>query len=319
VTENAGVTAESEAAARGEAARAARASYGRLLAILARSTGDLELAEDCLGDAFTRALESWPRTGVPRNPEAWLLTAARNGITDVRRSAAYRNAVALEGAPRDVVATIDALDPDAIPDERLALLFVCAHPAIEPTVRTPLMLQTVLGFEAAPIARAFAVRPAAMAQRLVRAKRRIRDARIRFVVPERSRLGERLPPVLEAIYGAYAIDWQITGGRTIHESLVFEAHYLAPTLAQLLPDEPEVLGLAALISLSLARHAARGGAEEYVPLDEQDARQWDRLLSAPGARAGSDRQVSTGSGDPVGALLGRERLARIAAIVRGAH
>ena len=179
---------------------------------------------------------------------------------------------------------MNEIDPDAIPDRRLALLFVCAHPAIDPTVRTPLMLQTVLGFDADDIGRAFLVPPATMAQRLVRAKRRIRDARIPFAIPDRAQMPERLTPVLEAIYGAYAIDFSLVAGTAERESLSAEAHFLATTLAELLPNEPEALGLAALISLSLARRDARGGADEFVPLDEQDPLRWDSELIALGER-----------------------------------
>jgi RNA polymerase sigma-70 factor (ECF subfamily) len=146
------------------------------------------------------------------------------------------------------------------------------------------MLQAVLGFEAERIARAFAMPPATMAQRLVRAKRRIRDARIPFVVPERGQMAERLTPVLEAIYGAYAIDFTLVAGIEPRGSLGDESHYLATSLAELLPDEPEALGLAALISLSLARRPARGTAEEFVPLDDQDPSLWDRELVTLGER-----------------------------------
>jgi RNA polymerase sigma-70 factor (ECF subfamily) len=266
----------------------ARASYGRLLAILAAKDGDIESAEDCLAAAFAQALSTWPRTGVPDNPEAWILTVARNRRQDVRRSAAYQLTDSIDDVSRagalSAVSTMNEIDPDAIPDRRLALLFVCAHPAIDPAVRTPLMLQTVLGFDADDIGRAFLVPPAAMAQRLVRAKRRIRDARIPFAIPDRAQVPGRLTPVLEAIYGAYAIDFSLVAGTAERESLSGEAHFLATTLAELLPDEPEALGLAALISLSLARHDARGSAEDFVPLDEQDPSRWDSALIALGER-----------------------------------
>jgi RNA polymerase sigma-70 factor (ECF subfamily) len=275
-------TGRPDASVRAVAEHAARTSYGRLLAILAAPTGDIELAEDCLGEAFERALTTWPKRGIPRNPEGWLLTVARNRRRDALKSADTRATVPIEG--RELGSIPEDLDPDAIPDRRLGLLFVCAHPAIAPEVRSPLMLQTVLGFDARRIAEAFVVAPAAMAQRLVRAKRRIRDARIPFSVPERSRLPERLPPVLEAIYGAYAMDWNLVSGTTLRESLAFEAHYLAVTLADLLGDEPEAHGLAALISLSLARLDARGAPGDFVPLDEQDPTTWDRRLIALGER-----------------------------------
>jgi predicted RNA polymerase sigma factor len=175
-------------------------------------------------------------------------------------------------------------DADDIPDRRLALLFVCAHPAIDAAVRTPLMLQAVLGYDAEQVARAFAMPATTMAQRLVRAKRRIRDARIPFLIPERDQMSARLPPVLEAIYGAYAIDFALVAGPEPRESLAAESHYLATTLAELLSNEPEALGLAALISLSLARRPARELCDDFVPLEEQDTSRWNADLIALGER-----------------------------------
>ncbi|MGX9791460.1 RNA polymerase sigma factor [Mycobacterium sp. MMS18-G62] len=259
-----------------------RDSYGRLLAVLAAPTRDIAAAEDALADALERALSRWPDDGIPANPEGWILTVARNRLRDLWKSSAYR-ATGPFHETHDVPGILEADDMTAIPDRRLELMLVCAHPAIAANVRTPLMLQTVLGVEAAAIASAFAVEPAAMAQRLVRAKKRIRDAGIPFVLPERDDLTERLPAVLEAVYAAYAIDWQHMPQGAPIESLSAEALHLALVLAELAPDEPEVLGLAALVCLSEARRPARRTADgRFVPLDEQDASLWDEVLIARG-------------------------------------
>jgi len=245
--------------------------------VLAAPSGDIAAAEDAIADALERALVRWPTDGTPNNPEGWVLTVARNRLRDHWKSHAYRMTDSLPEISSEAI----EFDTDAIPDRRLELMLVCAHPAIAANCRTPLMLQTVLGVDAAAIAEAFAMPAATMAQRLVRVKRRIRDARIPFVLPGRVDLDERLPAVLEAVYGAYAIDWQ-TAGAAI-ESLSAEALHLAQVLAELLPDEPEALGLAALVCLSESRRAARRTADgAFVPLDDQDARLWDPALIARG-------------------------------------
>jgi predicted RNA polymerase sigma factor len=262
-------------------AQLTRDSYGRLLAVLAAPTRDIAAAEDALADALERALARWPDDGIPANPEGWVLTVARNRLRDVWKSSGYRMTGPLDES--DYASTRLEDEMPAIPDRRLELMLVCAHPAIAPSIRTPLMLQSVLGVEAAAIATAFAVEPSAMAQRLVRAKKRIRDAGIPFVLPERDDLAERLPAVLEAVYGAYAIDWQLAPQGAPIESLSAEALHLALVLTELLPDEPEVLGLAALVCLSEARRPARRTADgAFIPLDEQDTRLWDKVLMARG-------------------------------------
>jgi RNA polymerase sigma-70 factor (ECF subfamily) len=266
---------------RAVAEHTARASYGRLVAILAAGTRDIALAEDSLADAFERALRTWPEAGVPASPEGWLLTVARNRQRDVLGSAVRRLSDALpeDHDPGPATSPLDDVDLEEITDKRLELLFACAHPAIDPAVRTPLMLQAVLGFEAVQVGEAFAVPGPTMAQRLVRAKRRIRDAGVPFAVPDRSQMPARLRPVLEAVYGCYAIDWRGSSAPTVRESMAGEAKYLATTLAGLLEDEPEAWGLAALITLALAR--ARPG-DVFVPLDDQDPGDWDARLLAEG-------------------------------------
>jgi predicted RNA polymerase sigma factor len=265
----------------GPAARAAdmaaRDSYGRLLALLAASTSDLAAAQDALADAFERALRTWPSQGVPGSPDAWLLTVARNRLRDEWKSARAQRTDPLEAA-RDALAQVDDVDVDALPDRRLELMLVCAHPAINPAVRTPLMLNTVLGFTAEQVGRAFSVPTATMATRLVRAKKRVKAAGIPFRVPDRADLPPRMTSVLEAVYGAYVIDWA-TGPQA--RQLPSEALHLAEVLTVLVPDDPEARGLAALIELSAARAAARVDAGgRFVPLADQDPARWDaRLIS----------------------------------------
>ena len=268
------------AAAPAAAEAAARRSYGKLVAFVAARTRDVAAAEDALGAAFESALRHWPEQGVPANPEAWLLTAARRQAIDAaRRRRTHDEAAAdllLFGFGE--LATDD--EPRAIPDDRLLLLFACAHPAIEPSVRAPLMLQTILGFDAATIASAFLVAPATMGQRLVRAKAKIKQAGIPFRLPGHDDLAERLASVLEAIYAAFAEGWSDPAGTEARRrNLAEEGIWLGQLVVALLPDEPEALGLLALMLHAQARRAARRDAQGgYVPLAEQDPARWDAAL-----------------------------------------
>ena len=266
---------DADAAAKA-AERVARESYGRLIAFLAARTRDVAGAEDALGDAFAAALRTWPRDGVPANPDAWLLTAARRRQTDAIRRQQTRDAGETE--MRLITDEIEAAagEPDPIPDRRLALMFACAHPAIDQSVRAPLILQTLLGFTADDIAAAFLMSPATMGQRLVRAKTRIRDTGIPFRVPEHEELAERLPTVLDAIYAAYSKGWNEVGEAGAPE-IAEEAVWLGHLVVSLLPDEPEAKGMLALMLHAESRRGARrDSAGAYVPLEEQDTGLWDR-------------------------------------------
>ncbi|MGL4286952.1 MAG: RNA polymerase sigma factor [Phreatobacter sp.] len=258
----------------------ARRSYGRLVAILAARTRDVVGAEDALSDAFAKALVDWPRSGLPDNPEAWLLTVARRRLIDIdrHRRGAERAVDHLMLAAEELAASVAARTP--IPDDRLALMFACAHPAIDPNVRAPLILQTILGLDAATIASAFLVSPAAMGQRLARAKAKIRVAGIPFRVPERGDLAERLDAVLAAIYAAFAEGWADPAGTEAkRRDLAEEGIWLGRLVVSLLPQEPEALGLLALMLYSEARRGARRDARgDYVPLAEQDPARWDAGL-----------------------------------------
>nr|WP_276596898.1 DUF6596 domain-containing protein [Pelomonas aquatica] len=260
------------------AEQAARRSYGRLVAYLSARSRDVAGAEDALADAFEAALTRWPRDGVPANPEAWLLTVARRKAIDTLRGRRRGEAAA---AWLEWLAALETpADTGALPDRRLELMFACAHPAIDAAARAPLMLQAVLGFDAATIAAAFLVAPAAMSQRLVRAKAKIRQAGIGLAVPAQAELAERLGAVLSAIYAVYADAWTDAAGTDPHRrDLADEAIWLARLVASLLPQEPEALGLLALMLYSHARRAARRDAEGvYIPLSEQDATLWERPL-----------------------------------------
>jgi RNA polymerase sigma-70 factor (ECF subfamily) len=272
--------------ARSTADAVARRSYGKLVAFLAARTRDVASVEDALSEAFASALQDWPRNGCPDNPEGWLLTAARRKLIDFARrrrtGEAAGGQLQLIAEELEAAAAASTSNELQIPDQRLALMFACAHPAIDAGVRAPLILQVLLGLDAAMIASAFLTSPSAMGQRLVRAKDKIRRAGIPFRVPEREELPGRLGAVLDAIYAAFSEGWTDSGATDVaRRDLAEEALFLGQLVTQLLPDEPEALGLLALMLYVEARRPARRSAQgHYIPLAEQDLSLWNSEMIA---------------------------------------
>lgn len=273
-----GLASADAVAARRAAEAAARHSYGKLVAFLSRRTRDVAAAQDALSAAFEAALQQWPLQGVPTNPEAWLMAVAQRQAIDAQRRQATRDAATADLLLFTPASTEDRDTGDRdIPDDRLALLFACAHPAIERSVRAPLMLQTVLGLDAATIASAFLVPPTTMGQRLSRAKAKIKQAGIPFRLPQKEDLPERLDTVLEAIYAAFTQGWSDPAGLDPrHHNLSDEGIWLGQLVVALLPQEPEALGMLALMLHAHARRTARRDASgAYIPLAAQDPALWD--------------------------------------------
>lgn len=307
--------APSATAAYATAEQVARESYGRLLAWLAYQWRDVAAAEDALSTALSKALTLWPTQGVPDSPQAWLLSVAKRELLQVARHQRLHDspevqALLLGNGNGDgdedgsglTRATATVPDMPTLPDNRLKLLFVCAHPAIDASVRPALMLQTVMGLDAQVVAQAMLTSPTAMAQRLVRAKQKIRVARLRFEEPETDELPERLHAVFEAIYAAYGLGWDaVDGGDEAVQGLRAEALFLGELVAQLLPDQAEAKGLLALMLFCEARTEARtearsdartalgdasntsdeadkSNAVQFIPLAEQDTQRWNRTL-----------------------------------------
>ena len=280
--------------ARDTAEQVARRSYGKLVAFLASRNNDVAAAEDALSEAFAAALANWPLQGCPANPEAWLLTVARRKLIDRSRRQQSSGIVDVD---LDTIALSDHPTAGEIPDRRLALMFACAHPAVDAAIRAPLMLQVILGLDAATIASAFLISPATMGKRLVRAKTKIHEAAIPLRVPEHAELAGRLDTVLEAIYAAFSEGWSDAAGTdTARHDLTGEAFFLARLITELLPQEPEALGLLALMLHAEARHRARRSqAGEYIPLASQDPGRWDLAMIDEAEvlllRAGASRAV----------------------------
>ena len=265
--------------------QAFRDEWGRIVATLIRITGNWDLAEECAQDAFTAALQRWPRDGIPRRPGAWLTTTARNRATDRLRRDAVGAAKLREVAAMSLPPEPGASQDDhAVPDDRLRLMFTCCHPALALEAQVALTLRTLAGLTTPEIARAFLVGEQTMAKRLVRAKQKIRQARIPYRVPPARLLPERTPAVLGVVYLLFNEGYSASSGADLlRQGLTAEAIRLARVLTRLMPDEPEAAGLLALMLLHDARRAARlDDAGDVVTLEEQDRRGWDAAEIAEG-------------------------------------
>ncbi len=265
-----------------EIERVFRAEYGRAVAVLVRVFGDVEAAEDAVADAFTAAVERWPTEGLPPSPAGWIITTARHRAIDRLRREASRADRHAEAALRH--ARDEPIEDEPVRDERLRLIFTCCHPALGRPAQVALTLRLLGGLTTAEIARAFLVPEPTMAQRLVRAKGKIRDARIPYRVPGADELSHRLPAVLAVVYLVFNEGYAASSGESlVRPDLCAEALRLGRLLAELLPDEPEVRGLLALMLLVESRRVARTTATgELVPLGDQDRNRWDRRLVAEG-------------------------------------